>query len=166
MGTPHKHEELIKANIHRFVCQSEGVIVWADKYGPRTKKGGRIGLMDSHGYLQVGIGGRSVLVHRIIWMMFNDDYPEQIDHIDRVRTNNKIENLRAATNGINQQNASTRKDNTSGMVGVNFKNGKWQARIAINKKRIHLGCFESFNEAKLAYQKAKKEHHPFSVNHE
>lgn len=91
--------------------------------------------------------------------MFNDSYPEQLDHIDRNRQNNKIENLRAATNTTNQHNASTRKDNTSGCTGVHKKNGKWQARIASFGKRIHLGVFELKQDAINAYKKAKEIHH-------
>lgn len=155
---PHKHAALIKANLHRFVY-NDGCIYWADNYGPRARKGNRVGTPDSSGYLQVKIGGSSVLVHRIVWMLFNDTYPEQLDHINRVRTDNHIHNLRAATNTTNQHNASMRKDNTSGCVGVHNKNGKWQVRIQLNGKRIHLGTFDNKDVATKVYATAKEKYH-------
>lgn len=142
MNKPHKHAALIKANLHKLIY-NDGHLYWADNYGPRARKGNRAGVQDSHGYYQVKLEGTPVLVHRIIWMIFNHTYPEQIDHINRIRTDNHIHNLHAATNTTNQHNASIRKDNTSGYIGVCKKKDKWQARIQLNGKRIHLGTFNN-----------------------
>lgn len=154
----HKHADTIKANLHKFKYKM-GKLYWADNYAPRARKGQEVGSVDSSGYLQVGIDNKQVLVHRIIWVMFNSSYPEQIDHIDRNRLNNLIENLRAATNTTNQHNVGLRKDNTSGSIGVNLKHGKYQARIQNEGKRIHLGTFDTIEEATIVYNKAKEKYH-------
>ena len=102
-------------------------------------------------------------MHRIIWMFFNGTFPiGAIDHIDRNKTNNKIENLREVTVSENQQNQFLPKvNNRSGFIGVRpgYK-GKFLAEITLDGKKIHLGCFDSAIEASKEYMKAKKEFHP------
>jgi len=154
MSTPHKHAEVIKANINRFEYKN-GVLFWKDG----RSKGNQIGSADSSGYLQVKLNKKSVLVHRIIWMIFNDTSPVQIDHINRNRKDNRIENLRPATNMTNQHNAGIRKDNSSGVIGVNYRNGKYIARISYNNQRINLGSFMSIEEAAIAYKNGKEIYH-------
>ena len=152
----HKHAELIKANFKRFNFNFEtGVVRWADG----RRKGFQVGNVDSHGYKQVKINGKMVLVHRIIYYVYYGTFPEQIDHIDRDRLNNSIANLRSATNMTNQHNVKIRKDNSSGFVGVHARHGRYQARIQCNSKRIHLGTFDTIEEAYKAYQKAKEQYH-------
>lgn len=166
MTNKHKHADLIKANLYRFEYQCEtGKLFW--KYGQR--RGLEAGWLDSSGYLQVKIDGKCVLVHRIIWTMFAEVtpemplYPEQIDHINRIRTDNRIENLRSSTNTKNQHNASIRKDNTTGCAGVIFRNGKYQARISVNGERKHLGTFVNIKDAADAYKQAKETYHGYTA---
>ena len=88
--------------------------------------------------------------------MWNHGYlPESVDHIDRDRSNNKIENLRAATSTQNQGNRSLNKTNTSGFRGVGWhkKYNKWVARISINGKLKNIGQFNCIEDAKAAYRK-------------
>src|SRR5215472_14234750 len=73
---------------------------------------------DSHGHLQVYIYGRLMLVHRVIWRIVTNEWPEhQIDHINLHRDHNQWINLRAATNGQNQQNRFVNKNNKLGIKG-------------------------------------------------
>jgi len=85
-------------------------------------------------------------LHRVIM-----DCPENmvIDHIDHNPLNNMRSNLRIVTQHNNMMNQSKRKDNKSGVIGVAFRkdNNKWQARLRLNKKNIHLGYFDDFEEA-------------------
>jgi hypothetical protein len=86
-----------------------------------------------HEYFIVRFKGRLTGVHRIIWEIFNGDIPEgfQIDHIDGVRSNNNISNLRAVEPIFNSRNHKKRVDNTSGVVGVSLSeklgNMYWRA---------------------------------------
>ena len=81
---------------------------------------------------------------------------ELVDHIDTDPLNNQRSNLRLATPSLNNANQNRRRDNTSGFKGVVFSkwHQKWLARIQVNGKSFHLGCFETREEAAIAYQKA------------
>lgn len=77
--------------------------------------------------------------HRIIWEMFNGAIPEgkEIDHINGVKSDNRIENLRLCDRHINCKNAAKRRDNSSGVTGVSKTyNGKWVVQIQYNGDRI------------------------------
>jgi hypothetical protein len=93
-------------------------------------------------------------LHRIIL-----DCPDNmmIDHIDHNKLNNMKSNLRICTNQQNNMNASKRKDNTSGVIGVCWykANEKWMARIKLNSKDIHLGYFDSLEDAAQARKEAE-----------
>lgn len=81
------------------------------------------------------------------------------DHIDGDGLNNQKSNLRICTSAQNQANSTIRKDNTTGYKGVSFKQGKYHATISANCKQIHLGVFETKEEARDAYLKASKKYH-------
>lgn len=116
------------------------------------------------GYGQVKIDGKVYRAHRVIWLLVYDKWPEFIDHIDRDRMNNKISNLRAATRAENNHNQGMREDNYSGYTGVTFhkRDKKHQAHIVSDNKKIHLGYFNTAEEAFRAYMLAKIELHPTS----
>lgn len=152
---PHKHAELIKANLHKFVFIGSS-LCWSGNFGPRARAGMPVGSTDSSGYLQVKLGGFIIFVHRVVWLMYNDSWPEQIDHIDRNRKNNVIENLRASNNSLNQHNASKRKDNTTGQAGVHCRDERYVARLSFNKKRHQIGTYKTLEEASSAYLKFKE----------
>jgi hypothetical protein len=109
-----------------------------------------VGWVNNSGYLQCEVGGVAFMLHRIIWEMHNGEIPEgfQIDHIDRNPLNNKLENLRIATQNQNQINSKTPKNNTTGYKGVlATPSGKFQARLGHNGKKLYLGLFNTAEEA-------------------
>lgn len=133
----------------------------------KAKAGLVVGNPYSNGYLRVGVGPRGAckeyLLHRLIWMMHAGEWPEgEIDHINGVRTDNRLANLRIATSGENRQNSCRYASNKSGYRGVSWFRvaGKWRADITVNRKAIYLGSFDDINEA-AAYTKAKSELHTF-----
>jgi hypothetical protein len=91
---------------------------------------------------------------------------KQLDHINGIKRDNRIENLREATDSENQQNQKKPPaHNTSGFLGVTKykRNGKWVAGIKLNGKRINLGYFDTPEAAHAAYLQKKKELHPFQT---
>jgi hypothetical protein len=159
----HKHAEMIKEHADRLTYV-DGALYWADNYGPRSRKGAQAGCKDTHGYFQIKLDDVMVLAHRIIWFKHYGTFPAQVDHINRIRWDNRIENLRESNNLLNAQNNSIRRDNTSGFQGVHMRSdNRWIARISANNKRHDLGSFDSPEEASLAYQAAKKKFHPHSM---
>lgn len=138
-----------------------GSLVWL--CGPR--KGTIAGTRTKHGYVVVGIDRYEVFAHRLIWIFHAKSWPAGfIDHINGVRHDNRIENLRVVSrqeNAQNRRNAS--KTNHSGLLGVsrNFsgKDKPYVARICSDGNRFHLGCFETAELAHAAYVKAKRAFH-------
>jgi hypothetical protein len=133
-----------------------GSIKWkVNRKGP-ARAGQEAGSLHRHGYIQVGIEGKTYLAHRIaitmsgILILDND----QIDHINCDRRDNSLKNLRVATHAQNCQNATKRKDNKSGFKGVGFDKNrrKWRARVGFDGKQKWLGYFSTPEEAHAAYK--------------
>lgn len=104
-----------------------------------------------NGYIGVTIFNGTIYVHRMIWAIVNGLWPEnEIDHKDRDRGNNSIQNLRDASITQNRRNSTKRRNTTSTFKGVSSKRGRWQARIA----RTNLGTFNSEEDAAAAYDTA------------
>ena len=113
-------------------------------------------------YKNVSILGDRYKAHRIIWLMQTGSWPEKyIDHIDGDGLNNKWSNLREATPSENMANQKVRSDSTSGIKGVSYdkKRNMWYVYIDIDKKRKHLGRFETLEEAAAARLAAEKVYH-------
>jgi HNH endonuclease len=101
-------------------------------------------------------------LHQIVWFLATEYWSEEfIDHIDRDPTNNKITNLRLATNGQNMANAGKRNNKphklTSNYKGVSKVNTRWRATIGYQGKTMHLGYFDTPEIAAEAYNNKAKE---------
>lgn len=119
------------------------------------------GTVDFLGRRQVRIKGRIYKAHRVIWLMVYGKFPEdQIDHINGVRDDNRLDNLREATQAQNQQNRSRRSKR--GLIGTYLhESGRWCGRIRVNGVTHHLGLFDSAEEAHAAYCEKKEKLHTF-----
>jgi len=141
--------------------EETGIFTRKTKIG-RYKLGSISGAKHNKGYVQIMIDGENYLAHRLAWFYVYGEFPKnQIDHINRIKTDNRIENLRQATSSQNGANKNKQINNSTGYTGVTFdKNrSKWMARIWVNNKVIHLGRFSSPIEANSAYVEASKIHH-------
>lgn len=113
------------------------------------------------GYLEVRVDGKLYKLHRLIWKMFYGKDPVgEIDHINRVKDDNKIKNLRDVDRLINSINKDLQSNNTSGMRGVSFSKQKdrWISFIKINGEHKHLGTFASFDDASKSRKEAEKKY--------
>ena len=111
------------------------------------------------GYVQIMIDYKNYTAHRLAWLYVYGRWPhEQIDHINRIKNDNRLVNLREATNSENQINIQVRSHNTSGITGVmrDSRSNKWVAQIIRNNRRYYLGRYGSVHEAAQAV--SKKEH--------
>lgn len=115
----------------------------------------------SHGYIIVDLDGKRYGAHRIIWKWYYGTEPkETIDHINGIKDDNRIENLREATHLENSQNlVNLKKNNKSGYIGVCWheKSGKWRATFSYEGKTMHLGLFDTAYEAHLVREAKAKE---------
>ena len=138
-----------------------GLFYWVAASSDKTKIGDVAGCLRKDGYIKIRVFGKSYLAHRLAWFFVHGVWPEEeIDHINRVRNDNRIENLRSILKRQQQQNMKLTTKNTSGFVGVSQrKNGKWRASIVIKQKFIALGVFDTPEEASKAYVAAKTKNH-------
>lgn len=103
-----------------------------------------------HGHLFVNLDKTTAPTHVVLFKMYHGRDPaDEIDHINRIPTDNRISNLREATRKQQGQNGSLRSDNTSGVrgVGIRKSTGKWRAYMMVDGKAIHLGYFKTICEA-------------------
>lgn len=119
-------------------------------------------LSDS-GYLYGRAGGRKIRAHRVCWALVHGYWPDQIDHINGIRTDNRIANLRDVSNRENSRNRAARKGRVTGIYWTPQK-GKWRAAIYPNNRATYLGYFHCFGEAVKARKLASRAY-GFHENH-
>jgi hypothetical protein len=132
-----------------------GVFTWRVRRGGSAIIGSVAGGLNSDGYLQIKIDRVLYKAHRLAWFYVKGVMPGvdvEIDHRNRIRTDNKFSNLREADESETACNRSIRSDNSSGVPGVNWnvEFGKWRVRIQKNGKRVLIGDFADFDEAVTA----------------
>jgi hypothetical protein len=123
------------------------------------------GSRNTKGHVQIRLDGTLYVAHRLAWLYTNGEFPvNQLDHIDGDKTNNKIANLREATNKQNQENVPLQVNNTSGYRGVSFDKRlkKFRAYVCHNRQQITLGFFVT---SELAAAAAKNARDRFFTHH-
>jgi hypothetical protein len=146
-----------------------GELRWKTNRRGTAKAGQLAGVIDKpHGYVKVCIDNVRYKAHRICYKMATgwDVGIFEIDHINGVRSDNRLSNLRMVDALTNRKNTKRRSDNTSGYTGVYFikRSKKWRAQLKVNGKKVHLGCFEKLEDA-VAVRAAADVKHGFHVNH-
>ena len=134
-----------------------GQLSWRVNASRRTRAGSVIKSVDSKGYLYFGYCGKNYRAHRIIWLMhYGVMPPSLVDHRDRDKTNNRIDNLRSASESENQWNRPAKRGTASGLKGACWdkEREKWLAVIRIGGKNVRLGRFETAELAHQAYCEA------------
>jgi hypothetical protein len=127
--------------------------------GKRWKIGHRMGWKSAGGYMSANIFGKYTYLHIVAYAMHHGVWPtSNIDHINRIRDDNRAVNLRLADDSQNGANQSLRIDNTSGKKGVTWskRRGKWQAQIQFRGKR-RCAWFDSVDQAASFYDQAASE---------
>lgn len=119
------------------------------------------GSINLHGRRLIKISGRLYYCSRLAWLYVHGEWPEEIDHINGMRCDDRIANLRTCTHSENQHNVGLTKRNSSGRKGVHWapRYQKWQAEIVIAGRKKYLGRFDNLDEAGAAYASAALLHH-------
>jgi hypothetical protein len=128
--------------------------------------GRQAGALKKNGYVGLGIFGKHYYAHRVILAMTQGEWPEMVDHINGVPSDNRLENLRPASYAINAGNRCLRSDNTSDTIGVHWDGarGKWAAEIQMDGQKLRLGRFAAKHEA-IAARRAAESRLGFHPNH-
>lgn len=135
-----------------------GKFVWKVARARNTPANTPAGTVGTRGWVRLKIKGKGYSGHRLAWLYVYGEWPAQeLDHIDRNRSNNAIANLRLSNRSQQMLNGDLRSDNTTGVIGVSpAPYNKFKANIAINKKFIHLGTFATIEEAAKARKAAEE----------
>lgn len=139
-----------------------GAFTWRVGRRGTAQAGSNAGSINTRGRPQIKIYGKRYLSHRLAWLITYGAWPKtQIDHINGQVDDNRLVNLRLATQSENLYNTRLRRNNTSGFKGVVWRAscGRWQARITVGGDRKSLGHFLTPEEAYAAYCRAAAELH-------
>lgn len=132
--------------------ENTGIFTRKVTVATNAKVGQILNTKSSDGYLHTRINRKPIRLHRLAWIYVYGEIPNgTIDHINRKRDDNRIENLRLCKFEQNLQNKNFYKNNTSGYKGVVRKNNKFAAQITASGKVKHLGYFSNPEEAHKAY---------------
>jgi len=136
-----------------------GELRWRESRG-RVRAGRLVGSIDGLGYRAFNLEGKRYSAHRVAWLIVHGAWPSSLDHANGVRSDNRLDNLREATQAQNLANRPT-KLGKSGHRGVYYcpRNKKWIARIWVHGRAISLGYFKTAAEAAAAYAAAAVIHH-------
>ena len=149
-----------QAELRERFDYKDGDLIYKFDFGPRATSGNVAGT-NKRDYKFIGINGRNYITQRLIWIWHNKDIPEgmEIDFINRLKHDTRIENIRLATHSQNLGNVTKYKTNSSNYKGVcyNKKAKCWHAYICINQKQKHLGVRDTPEAAHELYIAAAKE---------
>lgn len=166
--TPEELRDLIDYN------PDTGAFIWRERHddgSPATRKfnaryaGNPVYLEPHYGYSRIGLNGgrKRYKAHRVAWAIHYGEWPEdQIDHINGVRDDNRIANLRCVTHAENCKNKRLPDDSMSGVFGIVWDKTHWVWRVTIGNS--YLGSFESFRDA-YAVRKEAEEAEGYHENH-
>lgn len=129
-----------------------GIFTWKVYRSRTAKKGSLAGSKHDKGYIKIMINRKNHFAHRLAWIICRGEIKGEIDHINGVRDDNRIENLRDCSSSQNRLNTRISEKNKSGMKGLYMdkRSGRWVACASIKGKVIHLGNFKDFNDAASA----------------
>ena len=147
-----EEKQWMKDNI-RYDSET-GNLFWTTSILRGHRTGDLVGATTGSGYMAFNgnLGGKRFYYnHRVVWFLNYGSVPKILDHIDGDRLNNRVENLRPATNGLNQRNRLGY--GICKFKGVTAEQGKYRCRANKGGKQHHLGLFETLEGAARAYDK-------------
>lgn len=142
--------------------QLRELVLYDPETGIMCRRSGRtMGYVAGNGYLSACVAGKSYLVHRLAWLYMVGEMPDQIDHRNGDRLDNRFSNLRDVALKINNQNERrARKNNKSGLLGAWRRGSRWFSQIKVDGRIHSVGTFDTAEEAHKAYVAAKRILHP------
>jgi hypothetical protein len=126
---------------------------------PRAPVGAVAGATDHYGYIVIRLDTVLYKAHRLAWLYAHGEWPSKgLDHINQVKSDNRISNLRIADQSVNMHNVAARVNSKSGVAGVTWRadRKKWNARIKIGYKNFNLGLFDDMRSAVAARRDAER----------
>lgn len=147
-------QEELKSIVH--YDQDTGLFTWVKKK-PQGRYKQNLGWVASKGYIEICIAQKRLKAHRWAWFYVHGELPNQIDHINGIKDDNRLCNLRVVTNKQNHENRGAQKNNTSGFKGVTKRGNRFIAQIMHNRKQYYLGTFDTAEQASNVYKQKANE---------
>ena len=137
-------------------CPATGVFRWRVDHS-RVRIGDIAGTLNSRGYRKIEVGGRSYAAHRLAWLFVNGKWPSaDIDHINRIKDDNRIANLRDVSRAINNRNKGAYKTCTTGHVGVFPCKYGYRAVLIVGGRAVLRRRFKTMDAAVAARRAAEE----------
>jgi len=137
-----------------------GKFYWRTKVSIKTVVGREAGSLWPSGYVAIRVFGQRYMAHRLAWAFIHGELPDcDVDHENRIKSDNRISNLRLATRSQNMANTELRRTNTSGVKGVYWckRTNRWVARVMKNGKHIWVGAYQDLNIAAVKVREAHEQ---------
>jgi len=164
-------QSMLCQRIHELLMYDSetGNFTWKVTKSSTAVAGQRAGSVNAHGHVNLQIDRKMYAAHQLVFLIHRGYIPKEIDHINRVKTDNRWVNLREATFRLNAINQTIDSNNTSGHKGSHFnrKSGKWHATIRIDGFKRFIGSYPTAQEAAMVYAVAAhyfQPHNPDAMN--
>lgn len=134
----------------------------------RHKKDALVGSThDKRGYRKINIGDKQYYEHRLVYLYHHGYLPNEIDHANGIKNDNRVENLRGCSRTENNLNLPLCSANTSGHKCVSWHKqmSKWQVRVTVNNKYKSFGLYDDFELACLVSDEVREKYHGEFINH-
>lgn len=158
MINPKNTEKRVRIETYEYLSKilsynpENGHLVWKVLFPGRIA-----GSVNSDGYIKLALEKLDFKAHRIAWILFYGEPPtRRIDHVNRVKSDNRITNLRECDQYENSHNCNISANNTTGFAGVSKIGKRFRAYISKNRRQINLGVHDTAEEAHVAYTNASK----------
>jgi hypothetical protein len=126
-----------------------GEFFWKVNHSRKARAGRRAGTNNRNIYIHIVLDGHNYLAHRLAWFYVHGEWPHLIDHINEIKSDNRLCNLREVPKAVNQYNMAKSRGY------YRLPTGRWAAYIHKDQKKHHIGVFDTEEEAHNAYLRAK-----------